>query len=116
MARAWAAAAIAALVFPTAQLRADEFAIGAGIAYVKGLDNVFDRYKANTTAEGQTVDLDKPIPLGVSFDVHYEQNTGLRVGGGVGPFLRLRGAKSHLEGPVNVTLGYTIQRTSNTAP
>lgn len=116
MSKAWAVAAIAALVLPTAHLHADEFAVGIGVAYVKGLDNVFDRYKKNAEASGQTVDLDKPIPLGISFDVHYEQNTGLRVGGGVGPFLRMRGAKSHLEVPVNVTVGYTFLRTSETAP
>jgi hypothetical protein len=116
MSKAWTAAAIAVLVLTAARVQADEFAVGVGVAYVKGLDNVFDRYKSNAAASGQSVDLDKPIPIGLSFDVHYEQNTGLRVGGGVGPFLKLRGAKSHLEVPVNVTVGYTIQRSSNTAP
>src|SRR4029079_2196894 len=84
------AAVVALLAFPVANARADDWTVGPGIAYVSNIDHVVDIYKDNVRAQGKTVDVDKALPIGISFDADYQMDTGLRVGAGLGHDFRLR--------------------------
>ena len=106
--KTFVAVAFALLVFPVANARADEWSVGPGIAWVSNINHVLDIYKANVVAQGRTVDVDKAIPVGISFDADYLMNTGLRIGVGLGPYFRLRGDVKHFELPINGTVGYSF--------
>jgi hypothetical protein len=106
--RLFAAAIIAFLVFPVANARADDWHAGPGVAYVSKINDVVDIYQANVRAQGKTVEVKKPFPLGVAFDAHYQMDSGLRIGFGLGPYFRLSGASKHFELPINGTVGYNF--------
>ena len=108
MMKTFVAAALALLAFPVANARADEWSVGPGIAYVSNINQVIDIYKSNVRAQGRTVDVDKAIPVGISFDADYLMNTGLRIGVGLGPYFRLSGDVKHFELPINGTIGYSF--------
>src|SRR5215510_7365781 len=101
MMRTFVAAALAILVFPVANARADEWTVGPGIAYVSNINHVLDVYKNDTKAQGKTVDVSKAIPVGVSFAADYQSNTGLRIGLGLGPYFKLSGDVKHFELPLS---------------
>src|SRR5262245_58934545 len=106
MMKACVAAAIALLAFPVANARADEWSVGPGVAYVSNINQVIDIYKNNSRAQGKTVDVDKALPIGVSFDSTYQMTTGPRIGIGIGPYFRVTGDVKHFELPIDGTVGY----------
>ena len=108
MMKTFVAAVLALLVFPVANARADEWTVGPGIAFVSNIDHVLDIYKNNVKAQGKTVDVDKALPVGVSFAADFQSNTGLRVGAGLGPYFRLNGDVKHFELPLSGTAGYNF--------
>ena len=108
MMRTFVAAALAILAFPVANARADEWSVGPGIAYVSNINHVLDIYKADVLAQGKTIDVDKALPVGISFDADFLSNTGLRIGAGLGPYFRLTGDVKHFELPINGTVGYSF--------
>jgi hypothetical protein len=116
MKRCVVTAAIALFALAGIDLRADEWHVGPGVTFVSGTSEVVDRYRANMIAEGLIADADKPVPVGVSVDFDYEFTSGLRIGAGGGPFLRLKGSKDHLEFPINGTLGYAFTPMRNNSP
>ena len=109
MMRTFVAAALAILVFPVAHARADDWTVGPGIAYVSNINHVLDIYKDDVKAQGKTVDVDKALPVGISFDASYQMDTGLRIGVGLGPYFRLTGDVKHFELPINGTVGYLFK-------
>jgi hypothetical protein len=106
--KTFVAAAVVFLVFPVASAHADDWHWGPGVAYVSKIDDVVDVYKANLRAQGKSVNVDKPLPIGIALDAHYQWDTGLRFGFGLGPYLRLSGDAKHLELPINGTVGYNF--------
>ena len=108
MMKTFVAAALAILVFPVADARADEWVVGPGIAYVSNINHVLDIYRANEQAKGRIVDVDKALPIGISFDADFQSNTGLRIGIGLGPYFRLNGDVKHFELPLKGTVGYAF--------
>jgi hypothetical protein len=111
-----AAAVLAFLVFPVASARANDWHAGPGIALVSQINDVLDIYKQNLAAQGKSVDVKNALPIGVAFDVHYQWDTGLRIGAGVGPYFRLNGDAKHFELPINGTVGYTFIPEKVTSP
>jgi len=91
------AAAVAVLAFPVASAHADDWTVGPGVAYVSNINHVIDIYKADVRAQGKTVDVDKALPVGISFDADYQMDTGLRIGAGLGPYFRVSGDVKHFE-------------------
>jgi len=116
MMKAFVTAAIAILEFPVANARADEWTVGPGVAYVSNINHVLDIYKADVKAQGKTVEVDTALPVGISFDADYQLNTGLRIGGGVGPYFRLSGDVKHFELPISGTVGYLFMPDQNQSP
>src|SRR6266576_6156379 len=116
MMKAFVAAAIAILAFPVGNARADEWTVGPGVAYVSNINHVLDIYKADVRAQGKTVEVDTALPVGISFDADYQMSTRLRIGGGVGPYFRLRGDVKHFELPISGTVGYLFMPESNASP
>lgn len=114
--KTYAAAVLAVLVFPVSTARANEWHAGPGIAYVSSINDVVDIYKRNLAAEGKSVDVTKALPIGFSFDLHYQWDAGLRVGIGLGPYFRLSGDTKHFEMPINGTVGYTFLPESDASP
>jgi hypothetical protein len=108
MMKTFVAAVLALLAFPVANARADEWMVGPGIAYVNNINHVLDIYKNDVKAQGKSVDVDKALPVGISFDADYQSNTGLRIGVGLGPYFRLTGDVKHFELPINGTVGYAF--------
>ena len=106
--RPFVAAIIAFLVFPAASARANDWHAGPGVAYVTKINDVVDIYQANVRAQGKSVEVDKPFPLGVTFDAHYQMDGGLRIGFGLGPYFRLSGDAKHFELPLNGTVGFNF--------
>ena len=116
MVRTFVAAALAILVFPVANARADEWMVGPGVAYVSNINHVLDIYKNDTRAQGKTVDVSKAIPVGISFVTDYQSNTGLRIGVGLGPYFRLSGDVKHFELPLTGTVGYMLLPAEQASP
>lgn len=116
MVRTFVAAALAILVFPVANARADEWMVGPGVAYVSNINHVLDIYKNDTRAQGKTVDVSKAIPVGISFVADYQSNTGLRIGVGLGPYFRLSGDVKHFELPLTGTVGYMLLPAEQASP
>ena len=110
------AAAVAVLAFPVASARADDWTVGPGVAYVSNLNHVIDIYKADVRAQGKTVNVDKALPVGISFDADYQMNTGLRIGAGLGPYFRLSGDVKHFELPISGSVGYLFLPEEQTSP
>jgi hypothetical protein len=108
MMKTFVAAALAILAFPVANARADDWLVGPGVAYVSNINDVVDIYQSNSRAQGKAVEVDKALPIGVSFDATYQKSSGLRVGFGVGPFFKLKGDVKHFELPINGTVGYSF--------
>jgi hypothetical protein len=101
------AALVAFLALPAAA-HADDWHWGPGIAYVSKINDVVDVYKADLKAQGKSVNVNKPVPIGIAVDAHYQWDTGLRLGFGLGPYLRLSGDAKHFELPVNGTIGFNF--------
>jgi Outer membrane protein beta-barrel domain len=116
MMRAFVAAVLVIFAFPAANARADEWTVGPGVAYVSNINHVLDIYKDNVRVQGKSVDVDKAIPVGVSFDADYQMNSGMRIGVGVGPYYRLTGDVKHFELPVSGTLGYLFMPAEQASP
>jgi hypothetical protein len=116
MTKTLVAAAVALLAFPVASARADDWTVGPGIAYVSNIDHVVDIYKDDVRAQGKTVDVDKALPIGISFDADYQMDTGLRIGAGLGPYFRLSGDVKHFELPISGTVGYLLLPENNNSP
>jgi hypothetical protein len=116
MMKTFVAAALTILVLPVANARADDWTVGPGIAYVSNINHVLDVYKDNVRAQGKTVDVDKALPVGISFDASYQMDTGLRIGFGLGPYFRLTGDVKHFELPINGTVGYLFLPDQNASP
>lgn len=111
----FAAAALAFIVFPASSAQA-QWHVGPGISYVTNIDDVLDIYKDNLRAEGKSVDVSNALKVGVGFDAHYQWDTGLRFGVGLGPYFRLSGDAKHFELPINGTLGYTFLPEGEVSP
>jgi hypothetical protein len=116
MTKAFVAAAVALLAFPVANAQADDWTVGPGVAYVSNIEHVLDIYQEDVKAQGKTVDVDKALPVGISFDADYQMDTGLRVGIGVGPYYRLSGDVKHFELPLSGTVGYLFLPDENVSP
>src|SRR5262245_44202464 len=113
MMKTFVAAAVAILVFPVADARADDWTVGPGVAYVSNTTEVLDIYRDNVRAQGKTVDVDRALPVGISFDATYQMDSGLRIGVGLGPYFRLTGDVKHFELPINGTVGYLFMPEEN---
>lgn len=107
------AAVLSCLLLSATNAYANQWHAGPGIAFVGNIDKVIDVYEQNLANEGKTVDVSKSLPVGVSFDVHYQYDRGLRIGFGLGPFFRLSGSTTHTEFPINGTVGYTFSTTAS---
>jgi hypothetical protein len=116
MMKTFVAAALAILAFPVANARADDWTVGPGVAYVSNINQVLDIYQDNVRAQGKTVDVDKALPVGISFDAAYQMDTGLRIDLGLGPYFRLTGDVKHFELPISGTVGYLFLPEEQASP
>ena len=97
------------LLFSTFGLKAADWRFPIHLNYVGGLNEVFDLYKNNMEQEGYTVISEFVMPVGISFNPYLQFDSGLRIGGGLGPiFLVLIEENGYFALPLNINSGYTL--------
>lgn len=94
---------------------AGEMNFSVGASYSTGIGDVVDYYEELLESRGYGVDVSQ-FPLGVSHTGHYQFDSGLRLGYGVGPAFAITGDVDYMEIPVSATVGYTFAPTSDISP
>ncbi|MFQ5585984.1 MAG: hypothetical protein ACE5GF_04090 [Thermodesulfobacteriota bacterium] len=88
-----------------------------GFTYISGFEDVVDIYKENLEAEGFTVSEDYTIPVGLAFTPYVQLDSGVRIGGGIGPTqIIIVSDDIFYNIPVNINGGYTLLPSANTSP
>jgi hypothetical protein len=109
-------AAILVLLLTSFSTSASGWRIGFGPSYISGIGDVVDLYEDNLEASG-FVDVDTfEFPIGLAFDAHYEWESGLRAGFGIGPVVAMFGDADHTEIAANATIGYAFMAEASTSP
>ncbi len=108
--------AVFLLILISFSANAGEWRTGFAVSYLSGVDDVVDIYESNLEAMGYTVD-STGWPIGIAFDGHYEWDSGLRVGVGIGPISAIISDEAdHFEIAANATIGYTFIPSANISP
>jgi len=95
---------------------AGEWQFEPGITYVSGISDLNDAYERNKEDEGYTDVKITSVPVGLGFFSHYQFDSGIRLGYGLGPLFLMGGDLSHTELPLYATAGYTFFPSSNVSP
>lgn len=95
--------------FFLSKAQASDWRFPIHLNYVGGLSEVFDLYKNNMEHEGYDIVAEFVLPVGVSFNPYLQFDSGLRVGGGLGPaFVVLIEENGYFALPLNINAGYTL--------
>jgi len=99
------------------------------LTYIGGMGDINELYLDNLRINGLEDETNFYIPLGLSFHPFYEFDYGLRLGGGIGPFMLVymsiktiygssstTNSKYYFDIPVNVNIGYTLIPPSPVSP
>jgi hypothetical protein len=95
---------------------AGEWRVPLGLTFVSGAGEIVDQMEENMEAEGYIVDSAQGLPMGISLQPYYEFDSGLGIGGGIGPFMLGFGDIDFSIIPVNLSLRYAFMPKSSTAP
>jgi hypothetical protein len=95
---------------------AGEWQFEPGLSYVSGVSDLADIYEANEEADGYTDVEITSVPVGLGFFSHYQFDSGVRLGYGLGPLFMIGGDLSHTELPLYATTGYTFFPASSVSP
>jgi hypothetical protein len=95
---------------------AGEWRVPLGLTFVSGVGEIVDQIEANMETEVYDVESTQGLPMGISLQPYYEFDSGLGVGGGIGPFMLGFGDASYMIIPMNVSLRYAFMPKSRTAP
>ena len=107
---------LVAAVLVSMSVSASQWRTGVAVSYVSGINDVTDIYEDNLEAEGYSVD-SFTWPVGIAFDAHYEFDSGMRFGVGVGPMAAIISDEAdYYELASNVTIGYTFFPSSSASP
>ncbi|MDD2737070.1 MAG: outer membrane beta-barrel protein [Desulfuromonadaceae bacterium] len=112
---------MAALVFIsfTASITASagEFRVPVGITYTSGPSKLMDKVKENYNVTDDFV-----LPVGLAINPYYSFDSGLGIGGSIGPFIYMSisdgwgGTNTNMILPFGVDLRYTLFRDSKFSP
>lgn len=88
-----------------------------GISYASGISDVADIYEKNLESSAFVEEVDVTlVPIGGSYSGHYQYDSGLRTGVGLGPLFLVLGDGSHTELPVYASVGWTFLREEKLSP
>jgi hypothetical protein len=95
---------------------ADEWRYPVGISYVSGFGDIADALELNLIADEEADTDPGAQPFGLSFQPYLQFDNGMRVGGGIGPFMFAYGNVRYSDIPININVGYTFNPIANIAP
>lgn len=80
-----------------------------GLSFASGISEVADIYEDNLESSLFVDEVDVTlVPIGASYSGHYQYESGLRTGLGIGPLFLILGDASHTEAPMNANIGWTF--------
>lgn len=103
-----------ALIISSMPIQAGDWKNQVGLSFASGISDVADIYEENLSLLGE-VDVFL-FPVGASYSGHYQFDSGLRSGFGLGPLFTVIGDASHLEAPINANIGWTFIPGSKFSP
>lgn len=95
---------------------AGEWQFAPGVTYVSGISDLNDIYEENEEEDGYSDVEITSVPLGIGFFSHYQFDSGIRLGYGLGPLFVMSGDLSHTELPLYATVGFTFFPSSSLSP
>jgi hypothetical protein len=103
-----------ALIITSMPIQAGDWKNQIGLSFATGISEVADIYEDNLSLLGE-VDVFL-FPVGASYSGHYQFDSGLRTGFGLGPLFTVIGDAGHLEAPVNANIGWTFMPDKKFSP
>mgnify|MGYP003897904135 CR=1 FL=1 len=86
-----------------------------GYSFLSNVYELKDSYKHLSKDAGDDNSIYNPS-ISLSFQPYYQFQNGFRAGAGIGPLVLLIGDASHVQVPVNMTLGYSFFMDSKISP
>lgn len=94
-----------------------DWRLPVGFSYVSGIQQIQDLYKENLNAEGYVIaESIKSLPVGLSFSPYWQFESGLAVGGMIGPAMIIGGDASFQNLPIGLDLRYLPFPAAATSP
>jgi hypothetical protein len=78
-----------------------------GYTYLSNVEEIKDSYKHLSKDAGNGNDIYN-TSISLCFQPYYQFQNGIRAGSGIGPVILLTGDATHVQVPVNMTLGYSF--------